>query len=326
MFRKVLIANRGVIACRVIRTLRKLGVSPIAVYSEADRHGLHVAHSDTAVLLGPPAAAESYLNQTAILRAARKTAAEAIHPGYGFLSENAEFADACENAGIIFLGPSGDHMRALGLKHKAREIAVREGIPLLPGSGLLRDLAHAMEEAENIGYPVILKSTAGGGGIGMRICRTPESMGDSFDAASRLGMANFGHAGVYLERYIEKAPAAGISAKARQQLWGMAERLARALHYRSAGTVEFLYDSDREEFFFLEVNTRLQVEHAVTEEVTGIDIVEWMVRLGAGELGALEELRPKPRGASIQVRIYAEDPADDFRPSTGTLTEVRLPA
>jgi urea carboxylase len=361
MFRTVLIANRGVIACRVIRTLRKLGISPIAVYSEADRHGLHVAQSDAAVLLGPPAAAESYLNQAAILKAARKTTAEAIHPGYGFLSENAEFADACENAGIIFLGPTGGQMRALGLKHKAREIAVREEIPLLPGSGLLHDLSHAMEEAENCGYPVILKSTAGGGGIGMRICRTSEGMADSFDAASRLGMANFGHAGVYLERYIDKArhievqifgdgrgnvialgerdcsaqrrnqkvieeaPAAGISAKARQQLWSMAERLARALHYRSAGTVEFLYDSDREEFFFLEVNTRLQVEHAVTEEITGVDLVEWMVRLGAGELPSLEELRPEVCGTSIQVRIYAEDPAHDFRPNTGILTNVQLP-
>jgi urea carboxylase len=362
MFRNVLIANRGVIACRVIRSLRKLGISPIALYSEADRHSLHVTQADTAVLIGPPAAAESYLNQEAILEAARKTGAQAIHPGYGFLSENADFADLCENAGIVFLGPTGEQMRALGLKHKAREIAVREGIALLPGSELLLNINHAFEEAGTCGYPIMLKSTAGGGGIGMRVCHTPEALAENFPAVSRLGLANFGQAGVYLERYIEKArhievqifgdgggnviaigerdcsaqrrnqkvieeaPAAGISTKMREQLWSMAERLSGAVRYRSAGTVEFLYDSDRQQCFFLEVNTRLQVEHAVTEEVTGVDIVEWMVRLGAGALPPLDELRRNPRGASIQVRIYAEDPAHDFRPSTGTLTSVRLPS
>src|SRR6516164_8404959 len=205
MFRNVLIANRGVIACRIIRTLRKLGVSPIAVYSEADRHSQHVTQSDTAVLLGPPPAAESYLNQTAILKAARDTGAEAIHPGYGFLSENADFADACEDAGIVFLGPTGEQMRALGLKHRAREIALREGVPLLPGTGLLRDLDHAADEAERCGYPVILKSTAGGGGIGMRICRTPGELSENFQAVSRLGAANFGQAGAYLERHVERS-------------------------------------------------------------------------------------------------------------------------
>src|SRR6266850_2564269 len=361
MFEKVLIANRGVIACRIIRTLRKLGVSPIAVYSEADRYSLHVAQADTAVRIGPPPARESYLNQEAILRAARDTGAEAIHPGYGFLSENADFVDACESAGIVFLGPTGQQMRALGLKHRAREIAVGEGIPVLQGSGLLRDLAHALEEAQISTYPVILKSTAGGGGIGMRLCRTPEALAEGLSAVSRLSMANFGQAGVYLERYIEKArhievqifgdghgnviavgerdcsaqrrnqkvveeaPAPGIEARTRGQLWNMSERLALALHYRSAGTVEFLYDSDRQEFFFLEVNARLQVEHAVTEEVTGVDLVEWMVRLAAGDLPAVGDLRPTPHGASIQVRIYAEDPAHDFRPNTGTVTNVQLP-
>jgi urea carboxylase len=361
MFRKVLIANRGIIACRIIRTLRKLGISPIGIYSEADRHAPHVTQSDRAVLIGPPPAAASYLNQDVILKAADKTEAEAIHPGYGFLSENPDFADACESAGIAFLGPTGGQMRALGLKHKARETAVREGIRLLPGSGLLIDLSHAIEEAERCGYPVILKNTAGGGGIGMRICRTSEAMADSFSAVSRLGMANFGQAGVYLERYVERArhievqifgdgrgnviaigerdcsaqrrnqkvieeaPAADISAKSREQLWTMAERLARPLHYRSAGTVEFLYDSDRDEFFFIEVNTRLQVEHAVTEEITGVDLVEWMVRLGAEDLPPLDDLRPNARGTSIQVRIYAEDPVHDFRPNTGILTNVQFP-
>jgi len=361
MFRKVLIANRGVIACRIVRSLRKLGVSPVAVYSDADRHSPHVARSDTAVRLGGPPAVQSYLNQTALLEAARSTGAEAIHPGYGFLSESADFAEACESAGIVFLGPTPQQMRELGLKHKAREIALREGVPLLPGSALLLDLAHALDEAESCTYPVILKSTAGGGGIGMRICRSAGEMAEHFSAVARLSAAHFGQAGVYLERFVEKSrhievqifgdgngdviaigerdcsaqrrnqkvieetPAPGIDLETRQRLFQTAERLTQALKYRSAGTVEFLYDSDRKEFFFLEVNTRLQVEHAVTEEVTGVDLVEWMVCLGAGELPPLETLRPEPRGASIQVRIYAEDPVHQFRPSTGTLTNVQLP-
>ncbi|OLE73605.1 MAG: urea carboxylase, partial [Acidobacteria bacterium 13_1_20CM_2_57_8] len=361
MFRKVLIANRGVIACRVMRTLHRLGICPVAVYSEADRYSPHVLQADSAVLLGPPPAAESYLNQGAILKAARQTGAEAIHPGYGFLSENADFAEACERAGIVFLGPTPEQMRVLGIKHTAREVAWREDVPLLPGSGLLLDEAHAASEASRCGYPVMLKSTAGGGGIGMRICRSEEELTENYPAVARLGAANFGQSGVYLERYVEKArhievqvfgdglggvlalgerdcsaqrrnqkvieetPAQGIRPDMRRRLCETAERLVRTLHYRSAGTVEFLYDSDREEFFFLEVNTRLQVEHAVTEEVTGVDIVEWMVRLGSGDLPPLETIRPEPYGASIQVRIYAEDPAHGFRPSTGLLTEVLFP-
>jgi len=344
-----------------MRTLHRLGISPVAVYSEADRYSPHVVQADSAVLLGPPPAAESYLNQGAILKAARQTGAEAIHPGYGFLSENADFAESCERAGIVFLGPTPEQMRVLGLKHTAREIARREDVPLLPGSGLLLDEMHATREASRCGYPVILKSTAGGGGIGMRICRTEEELVENYPAVCRLGAANFGQSGVYLERYVEKArhievqvfgdglggvlalgerdcsaqrrnqkvieetPAPGIRPDMRRRLWETAVRLVQSLRYRSAGTVEFLYDSDREEFFFLEVNTRLQVEHAVTEEVTGVDIVEWMVRLGSGDLAPLETIRPEPYGASIQVRIYAEDPAHGFRPSTGLLTEVLFP-
>ena len=362
MFKSVLIANRGVIACRIIRTLRRLGISPVAVFSEADRHSRHVEEADTAVLIGPPSAAESYLNQSAILKAAKDTGAEAIHPGYGFLSENADFAEGCENAGIVFLGPTPAQMRDLGLKHTAREIAIREKVPLLPGTGLLDNVAQALSEAERCNYPVILKSTAGGGGIGMRICRNSDELQEHYDAVARMGIANFGRAGVYLERYVEKArhievqifgdgygnvlvlgerdcsaqrrnqkvieetPAPGLSSSVRTQLWKTAQALTRSLRYRSAGTVEFLYDPDREEFYFLEVNTRLQVEHGVTEEVTGIDLVEWMVRLGSGDLPPLATLSSEPRGASIQARIYAEDPASAFRPSAGRLTEVRLPA
>ena len=334
-------------------------MSPVAVYSEADRHSPHVAEADQAVLLGPPPASESYLNQAAILEAARTTGAAAIHPGYGFLSESAQFAEACEANGVVFLGPTPQQMRALGLKHTAREIAERENVPLLSGTRLLLDFSHALEDGERCGYPIILKSTAGGGGIGMRVCRTPDEMADNFAAAVRLSTANFGQSGVYLERYVEKArhievqvfgdgegkvialgerdcsaqrrnqkvieetPAPGLGPELRRQLWETAERLTRALRYRSAGTVEFLYDSDRNEFFFLEVNTRLQVEHAVTEQVTGVDLVEWMVRLGAGELPPLENLRPKPQGASIQVRIYAEDAARGFRPSNGDYAVLR---
>src|SRR5688572_2993781 len=361
MFRRVLVANRGAIACRIIRTLRRLGIGPVAVYSDADRHAPHVAQADAAVRLGPAPAAESYLQQEAVIAAARETGAEAIHPGYGFLSENADFAECCERAGLVFLGPTPEQMRALGLKHTAREIARREGAPLLPGTGLLRDEQHALQEAARCGYPVILKSTAGGGGIGMRVCRSPGDLQDHFDAVARLGAANFGQGGVYLERFvehgrhievqifgdgagtvialgerdcsaqrrnqkvIEETPAPGLDADARRRLWDTAERLGRGLRYRSAGTVEFLYDSDSRNFFFLEVNTRLQVEHGVTEEVTGVDIVEWMVRLGSGDLPPLETLRLAPRGASIQVRVYAEDAAHGFRPSSGLLTQVRLP-
>jgi len=361
MFKRVLIANRGAIACRIIRTLRALGVGPVAVYSTADRHAPHVALADAAVPLGPAPAVESYLKQEAILAAAVETGAEAIHPGYGFLSENADFAAACEAAGIVFLGPTPEQMRALGLKHTAREIARRENAPLLPGTGLLRDERHAVAEAERCDFPVILKSTAGGGGIGMRVCRTPQELQAHFAGVARLGAAHFGQGGVYLERFvehgrhvevqifgdglgtvialgerdcsaqrrnqkvIEETPAPGLTLEVRRRLWSTAESLGRALDYRSAGTVEFLYDSDSQDFFFLEVNTRLQVEHGVTEEVTGIDIVEWMVRLGCGEMAPLETMRPSPAGASIQVRIYAEDAAHGFRPSSGRLTRVRLP-
>ena len=361
MLSRVLIANRGAIACRIIRTLRRMGVSPVAVYSDADRHAAHVAQADVAVRLGPPPAVDSYLRQDAIIEAALQTGAQAIHPGYGFLSENAGFVEACERAGLVFLGPTPGQMRALGLKHTAREIAEREGAPLLTGTGLLIDETHALDEAGRCGYPVILKSTAGGGGIGMRVCRTAAELTQHFGAVARLGAANFGQGGVYLERFVERArhievqifgdgtghvvalgerdcsaqrrnqkvveetPAPGLRSDVRRRVWDTAEALARAVQYRSAGTVEFLYDSDREDFFFLEVNTRLQVEHGVTEEVTGVDIVEWMVRLGAGTMPPLDSLRVEPSGASIQVRVYAEDAAHDFRPSTGLLTDVQMP-
>lgn len=358
MFGRVLIANRGAIACRIIRTLRRMDVRSVAVFSDADRHSLHVLQADQSVCLGPPQAAQSYLSFEKIFAAARETGAEAIHPGYGFLSENAAFAEACAEHGIAFIGPRPTHMRAFGLKHTARELARENNVPLLPGTGILDSASAAEYEAERIGYPVMLKSSAGGGGIGMRLCRDRDQLRDAFDAVQRLSQANFGSAGLFLEKFVEQArhievqifgdgagnvvalgerdcsvqrrnqkvieetPAPGLPASVRASLIDAAVRLGSSVAYESAGTVEFIYDNATAEFYFLEVNTRLQVEHGVTEEVTGVDLVEWMVRQSAGDLGPLRA--PAAQGASIQVRVYAEDPAKNFQPSAGKLTHVQL--
>ncbi|KQY92238.1 urea carboxylase [Caulobacter sp. Root1455] len=360
-FDKVLIANRGAIACRIIRTLKAMGVKSVAVFSDADAGSLHVSLADEAVRIGPAPAAESYLRADLILAAAKATGAQAIHPGYGFLSENADFAESCEAAGIAFVGPTADNIRAFGLKHTARDLAQAHGVPLAPGTDLLIDPAAALEAAERIGFPVILKATAGGGGIGMRVCETAEAVSEAFAAVRRLATGNFSDGGVFLERYVRKArhvevqvfgdgagkvvalgerdcslqrrnqkvveetPAPGLPAATRAALLDAAVRLASAANYRSAGTVEFLYDAERDDFFFLEVNTRLQVEHGVTEQVTGVDLVEWMVRGAAGDFAFLDVPPPEPKGASIQARLYAEDPAQDYRPSSGVLTQVSFP-
>jgi len=361
MFRKVLIANRGAIACRVIRTLRKMGVGSVAVYSEADRHSLHVEQADEAVCIGPPPAAQSYLSIPAILKAARETRAEAIHPGYGFLSENAKFAETCAEHGIVFIGPTPQQMLDFGLKHTAREIAAKNGVPLLPGTGVLKNVDAALQAAECVGYPAMLKSTAGGGGIGMRLCASAEELRDAYEAVSRQSQASFGSSNLYLERFvtaarhievqifgdgcgsvialgerdcsiqrrnqkvIEETPAPRLPDDIRARLLETAIRLGKAVRYQSAGTVEFIYDNSCGDFYFLEVNTRLQVEHGVTEEVTGVDLVEWMVRLAAGDMPALESFEIQPKGSSIQVRVYAEDPARTFQPSAGRLMHVRWP-
>lgn len=360
MFNKVLIANRGAIACRIIRTLRTMGVKSVAVYSEADRHSLHVRLADEAVEIGPAPAAQSYLRAEKILEAAKATGAQAIHPGYGFLSENPGFAEDCAAAGIAFIGPSPDQMRAFGLKHTARDLAEHNKVPLLPGSGLLSDAGHAQAEAARIGYPVMLKSTAGGGGIGMRLIWSADELVEAFQSVERLARANFKEAGIFLEKYVEHArhievqifgdgkghvvalgerdcsvqrrnqkvieetPAPGLTDAQRASLLATAVRLGEAVGYRSAGTVEFVYDTLSGEFYFLEVNTRLQVEHGVTEEVTGVDLVEWMVKQAAGELD-LSGFEANPQGASMQVRLYAEDPGKDFQPAAGVLTEVVFP-
>jgi urea carboxylase len=360
-FDTVLVANRGAIATRIIRTLRRMGLRSVAVYSEADAGSLHVAQADEAVCIGPAPAAESYLNVAAILEAAKATGAGAIHPGYGFLAENADFAESCAAAGIAFIGPTPENIRTFGLKHSARALAEAHDLPLAPGTGLLTDAGEAAAAAARIGYPVMLKATAGGGGIGMRICADEAGLREGFAAVVRQGEASFGDAGVFLERYIanarhievqifgdgagrvmalgerdcslqrrnqkvvEEAPAPCLADAKRAELIAAAVRLGEAASYLSAGTVEFLYDADRAEFFFLEMNTRLQVEHGVTEEVMGIDLVEWMIRGADGDFAFLDAPAPTPKGHAVQVRLYAEDPALDYRPTTGTLTNVAFP-
>jgi urea carboxylase len=355
MFGKVLVANRGEIACRILRTLRKMGIASVAVHSDADAFAPHVRDADEAFCLGGPRPSESYLRGDRILQVARDTGAEAIHPGYGFLSERAEFAADCEREGIRFIGPTSEQIREFGLKHRAREIAAANDVPLLPGTPLLPSPQAAARHASEIGYPVILKSTAGGGGIGLRVCRSPGELSLAFESVERLGHANFGDSGAYLEKFVERArhvevqifgdgageivvlgerdcsvqrrnqkvieetPAPGLSQATRQRLFDAAARLGRAVKYRSAGTVEFVVDVTTQDFYFLEVNTRLQVEHGVTEAVTGIDLVEWMI-LEAGSALRLEPVTA--RGAAVEVRLYAEDPAKNDQPSTGTLTEV----
>jgi len=363
MFDKLLIANRGAIACRILRTLKALDCQGVAVYSEADAASLHIQQADEAHSLGEGPAAQTYLVVDKILGIARETGARAIHPGYGFLSENAAFAEACEAAGIAFVGPTPEQLRVFGLKHTARALANEHGVPMLEGTELLEDLSAALKAGEGVGYPVMLKSTAGGGGIGMRVCRSAAELSDAFEAVKRLGQNNFSDSGVFIEKYIQRArhlevqvfgdgqgevialgvrdcsvqrrnqkvleetPAPNLPAGMAEALCAAAIKLAKAVSYRSAGTVEFVYDSEAERFYFLEVNTRLQVEHGVTEQVWGVDLVRWMIELAAGDLPPLTELVSglEPKGHAIQARLYAEDPGRDFQPSPGLLTAVGFP-
>ena len=358
MFDKVLIANRGAIAVRIERTLKKMGIGSVAVYSKADQDSLHVERADEAVYIGDGTAKETYLDTKKIIKAALDTGAKAIHPGYGFLSENTDFAKECEENGIKFIGPDSEQIKLFGLKHSARALAEKADVPLLSGTGLLSGVEEAVTEAEKIGYPVILKSTAGGGGIGMRICNSTEELRQAYDAVCHLAAANFNDAGVFLEKYVtrsrhvevqifgneygettalaerdcsvqrrnqkvvEESPAPNLSDEVREKMYAAAERLAKEASYRSAGTVEFLYDDQTEGFYFLEVNTRLQVEHGITEEVLGIDLVEWMVKEAAGELKNIKSLVHKPQGHAIEVRVYAEDCINGFRPGTGKIDAV----
>jgi acetyl-CoA carboxylase biotin carboxylase subunit len=357
----VLVANRGEIARRIFRGCRVLGVRTVAVYSEADRDAPHVAEADDAILIGPPPARESYLNTTAIFDAARRTNADAIHPGYGFLSENWRFAEACRHAGFVFVGPSAQAIRQMGDKTEARRLMAAAGVPIVPGSeGPVADAAAALAIAASIGYPVMLKAAAGGGGIGMARAGNAADLERSFAVATRRAQAAFGVGAVYVERYVEaprhvevqvfgdgkgevvhlherecsiqrrhqklveESPAPNLRDETRRGLVEAALAGARAIRYANAGTMEFLVDADGR-FYFLEMNTRLQVEHPVTEEVTGTDLVVAQLHVAAGEGLPWRQDAIVHRGAAIEVRVYAEDPARQFLPSPGTLTRVDVP-
>lgn len=366
-FRTLLVANRGEIACRIIESAKKLGLRTVAVFSEADRGAKHVRLADEAVLLGPAPAKESYLRVDAILDAAKATGAGAIHPGYGFLSEDAAFAEAVEAAGLVFVGPTPEQLRIFGTKHTARDAARAAGVPMIAGSGLLEDVDAAVAASASIGFPLMLKATGGGGGIGMTVCRSEAELAESFPRVARLAGASFGTAGVFAERYVEnarhievqvfgdgegrvvslgdrdcslqrrhqkvleEAPAPDLPEALREELHRTSRALCASLNYRSAGTVEFVYDSSRQEASFLEVNARLQVEHPVTEAVTGVDLVEWMLRLAQGGGEAKAVLAGLPDGLpvaghAVEARVYAEDPARGFQPSAGTVTNAAFPA
>jgi 3-methylcrotonyl-CoA carboxylase alpha subunit len=361
MFSKILIANRGEIACRVIRTARRMGVATVAVYSEADAGALHVAMANEARLIGPPPARQSYLNSEAIVAAAKDTGAEAIHPGYGFLSENAEFAEACGAAGIVFIGPPPAAMRAMGSKAAAKALMQQAGVPVVPGyHGDDQDPAHLQAEAEKIGFPVLIKASGGGGGRGMRVVGAAGEFARALDSAKREAASSFGDDRVLIEKYlasprhiemqvfadahgnalhllerdcsiqrryqkvVEEAPAPGLKPKMRQAMGEAAVAAANAVGYVGAGTVEFIVEKDK--FYFMEMNTRLQVEHPVTEAVTGADLVEWQLRVAAGEKFTRTQNDIACRGHAIEVRLYAENPERGFLPATGTLHRLRLPA
>jgi 3-methylcrotonyl-CoA carboxylase alpha subunit len=361
MFRSLLIANRGEIACRIARTARRMGIETIAVYSEADAHAMHVTAADRACPIGPAPARDSYLSIAHIIEAARMTGAEAIHPGYGFLSENPDFADACAAAGIIFVGPPASAMRAMGSKSAAKALMETSEVPLLPGyHGDRQDTAFLADQAGRVGFPVVIKAVSGGGGRGMRVVTAPADFATALESARQEAASAFGDDRVLIERYLqrprhievqifadtqgntvhlferdcstqrrhqkvlEEAPAPGLSDSQRQAMGSAAVAAARAVGYVGAGTVEFVADADG--FFFLEMNTRLQVEHPVTEMVTGLDLVEWQLRVAAGEPLPLTQSGITLSGHAIEARIYAEDPARDFAPSVGRLALFRTPA
>jgi propionyl-CoA carboxylase alpha chain len=362
MFQKILIANRGEIACRVIRTARAMGIKTVAVYSEADAAALHVREADEAVAIGGSAAADSYLRIDRILEACMATGAEAVHPGYGFLSEREAFGRALEAAGIVFIGPNTHAIAAMGDKIESKKLAAASGVSTVPGHlGVIPDAEAAVGIAQEIGYPVMIKASAGGGGKGMRLAHNDAETREGFRSASNEARASFGDDRVFIEKYIveprhieiqvlgdahgnvihlgerecsiqrrhqkviEEAPSPFLDKATRQAMGAQAVALAKAVQYRSAGTVEFIVDRDRN-FYFLEMNTRLQVEHPVTEEVTGLDLVELMIRVAAGEELPLTQDQVRLSGSAIEARVYAEDPLRNFVPSTGRLTRYRPPA
>ena len=356
MIKKVIIANRGEIASRIIRTLKKLGISSVALFSEADRFLPYVKEADEAYLLGPAAVSESYLNMAKIIEIAKGTGAEAVHPGYGLLSENPEFIKALQKEGILFIGPTLEHLQSFGLKDEARMLAQKAGVPLVPGTDLIDNVEQAVAEAEIIGYPIMLKAAAGGGGIGIQRCGNSVELRSCYESVTSLAQNNFANANVFIEKCIDRArhvevqifgdgkgnvitlgerdcslqrrnqkvveetPAPNLSVETRKAMNDAAKALAVQHRYKSAGTVEYIYDCDQEAFYFLEVNTRLQVEHTITEDIFNIDLVEWMIRLEAGDLSFWPTEPLKPNGHAFQARIYAEDPIRDFQPCTGEIS------
>jgi 3-methylcrotonyl-CoA carboxylase alpha subunit len=360
-FGKLLIANRGEIACRIIRTARRMGIVTVAVFSEADRDAQHVSMADEAVLIGPATARESYLDIEKIIAAARRVGAQAVHPGYGFLSENEAFAQACVNAGLIFVGPSPYAIRAMGSKASAKALMEHSGVPLVPGyHGEAQDIATLSAAAASIGYPVLVKASAGGGGKGMRIAESATGLSDAVSAAKREAAAAFGDDQVLIEKYlidprhievqivgdthgnivslferectlqrrhqkvVEEAPSATLSESRREEICAAARAAAAAVGYTGAGTVEFV--TDRDAFYFIEMNTRLQVEHPVTEMITGVDLVEWQLRVAFGEKLPLSQDEITRRGHAFEVRVYAEDPETGFLPSIGKIERWKQPA
>ena len=361
MLRRVLIANRGEIAVRVIRALKETGITAIAVYSDADRESLHVRLADEAYRIGPPPSEESYLRIDTIVSVAKKVRADAIHPGYGFLAENEDFAAKCETKGLTFIGPSSRAIKAMGNKLVARKTAIAAKVPIIPGTtAATRDLKHAKAAARELGYPIMVKAAAGGGGKGMRIVRADKELESSLRLTRGEAKAAFGNDELYIEKYIsrprhieiqiladkhgncvylgerecsiqrrhqkvvEETPSVIVTPVMRKQMGEAAVRIAKAVDYTNAGTVEFIVDEKRN-FYFLEMNTRLQVEHPVTELVTGIDIVKEQLRIAAGEKLPFKQEQISPRGHAIECRIYAEDPYNSFLPSAGTIRRLRLP-
>jgi len=361
MFKRILIANRGEIALRIIRACKELGIETVAIFSEADENSLHVRYADHSICVGPASPKDSYLNIPAIISAAEVSDAEAIHPGYGFLAENAHFAEICEQCNIKFIGPSPYSIRMMGDKAKAIETAISRGVPTVPGSKrILKDENDAVEIAKKIGYPVILKATAGGGGRGMRVAHTELSLRNSFKTASQEAQTAFGDPSLYLEKFIEEprhievqimadshgnyvalgerdctiqrrhqklleeSPSPMVNEKLRHEMCSMAIRIAKAVKYESAGTIEFIMDSNKN-YYFMEMNTRIQVEHPVTEEVTGFDLVKEQILIAAGQKTTIPNKDLKLRGHAIECRINAEDPDNNFIPSPGTITEYNVP-
>jgi len=361
MFEKILIANRGEIAVRVIRTAKRLGIRTVAVYSEADANAMHVQMADEAVCIGAAPAAESYLRGDVILEVARKTGAQGIHPGYGFLSENAKFADACAKAGLVFIGPPVEAIRIMGSKSESKRVMSKAGVPLVPGyHGTEQNFETLKKEADRLGFPILVKASAGGGGKGMRIVRVAAELADAVSGAKRESQAAFGDDTLLLEKYltqprhveiqvfgdthgnfvylferdcslqrrhqkvIEEAPAPALSDELRKRIGEAAVNAARAVNYVGAGTVEFMYAGG--EFYFIEMNTRLQVEHPVTEMITGQDLVEWQLRVACGETLPLTQNQLMRRGHAFEARVYAEDPQREFLPQIGKLTHLHPPA